>query len=151
MGAVKQGRKESHCKDALSNWLLPKAFGCLILQDSLKAVRNTWGESIWGEKERSRYSSVVDSIGQRFVPWGINCSPLLHFWVAPAPVLNHPSSPMIPRNQDTNPDAESEKPEVWTWGEAHLGYTCWSQNKMSGGEKSGRWSEEDLTSDIRSG
>lgn len=25
-GAIKQGRKESHGRDALSNWSLPKAF-----------------------------------------------------------------------------------------------------------------------------
>lgn len=155
-----EGRKENQCKGAILCW------GCSTKNYLVKLAtsKGIWSfdparqfescmkylRRVWGEKERSMYSSVTDSIGQRFVPWGIDRSPLPHFWLAPVPVLNGSSSPIIPRYQDTSPDAESEKPELWTWGEAHLGYSCWSWNKISGGEISSWWSQEDLPWGIRS-
>lgn len=54
--------------------------------------------------------------------------------------------PIVSRHK---PWCRGEKPEVWAGGEAHLGYTCWRQNKIRGGERSGRWSHGNLKWAIR--
>lgn len=124
-----------HCQRHLAVWFC-------------KPVRKLYEiseESPSKRKKRNMYS-VTDSIGLRFVPWGADRSPLTHFWAA---LSQRWAIPTVPWPHDTSLDAGREKPVIWTWGDAHLGYTCWSWNKVCGGEISSRCSQEGQTWALR--
>lgn len=124
-----------HCQRHLVVWFCKPVWKLYEISEESPSER----------KKRNMYS-VTNSIGLRFVPWGVDRSPLMHFQAALSQCWTIPT---VPWPHDTSLDAGSDKPVIRTWGDAHLGYTCWSWNKACGGEISSRCSQEGWTWGIR--